>query len=305
MSIIFNEKNHTYINEETNKNLISVTQLLEKHGISPSYENMKSNERLSAILKSKADIGKLIHSEIEEYVTNKKRGFTDEFESFLSLVERENITLINCEQIVSDEDVAGKYDLFVEYQKKLYILDVKTTTTLHTQSVRWQTSIYAYMKAKKEFGELIDYSKCIKVGAIHFENGEAKLITFDNIPQSNIERLFQCEKEGTLYKDNELISIANQELIIECEEKIVELENQIKMYEEQKKLIQQNLLEAVKQSGVNHHELGGGKLLITFIPESERESLDSSKLKTEMPEIYQKYLKKSKVKEQLRIKLRD
>ena len=47
MSIIFNEKNHTYINEETNKNLISVTQLLEKHGISPSYENMKNNERLS------------------------------------------------------------------------------------------------------------------------------------------------------------------------------------------------------------------------------------------------------------------
>ena len=132
MSIIFNEKNHTYINEETNKNLISVTQLLEKHGISPSYENMKSNERLSAILKSKADIGKLIHSEIEEYVTNKKRGFTDEFESFLSLVERENITLINCEQIVSDEDVAGKYDLFVEYQNKLYILDIKTTSTLHT-----------------------------------------------------------------------------------------------------------------------------------------------------------------------------
>ena len=68
MSIIFNEKNHTYINEETNKNLISVTQLLEKHGISPSYENMKSNEKLSKVLKSKADIGKLIHSEIEEYV---------------------------------------------------------------------------------------------------------------------------------------------------------------------------------------------------------------------------------------------
>lgn len=45
-------------------------------------------------------------------------------------------------------------------------------------------------------------------------------------------------------------------------------------------------------------------LLITYVPATTRESLDSRKLRDEMPEVYDAYCKISEVKASLRIKIR-
>lgn len=58
---IFNKENHTYTLD--GKILISVTQLMRKHGLAPDYSGV--NE---VVLQRKAERGTLIHEEIERYI---------------------------------------------------------------------------------------------------------------------------------------------------------------------------------------------------------------------------------------------
>ena len=310
IKINYDETTHTYTNAETNETLISVTQLLEKHGLAPNYNFMKQNEILKEKLEQKANYGKLIHEEIENFVNNGEDGWTPELDSFKQLCEKENIKPIHCEKKVAYGSVAGTLDLLCDINGKRYVIDIKTTSTLHRNTVAWQTSLYAYLDAKSQIENKENsnsmYDFFMDIGAIHFDNGEAKLVLLEKIPLENIVKLLQCEEDGVFYHDTySLLPVGDEELIIECEKQIVELQKQIKFMQTQTVFIRDQLMYAVERSGVNHHELGGGQLLITYVPKGEKKTLDIEKLKEEQPEIYEKYLKTTKVKEQLRIKLRD
>ena len=56
--ILFDEKTHTYTDD--GKHLISVTQLMKKHGLAPDYSGVSES-----VLGAKAQRGTLIHKEIE------------------------------------------------------------------------------------------------------------------------------------------------------------------------------------------------------------------------------------------------
>ena len=309
IKINYDNETHTYTNAETNETLISVTQLLEKHGLAPNYNFMKQNENLKEKLEQKANYGKLIHEEIERFVNEGEDGWTPELDSFKQLCEKEKIDPIRCEKKVAFGKIAGTFDLECLINGKSYIIDVKTTNTLHRNTVAWQVSLYTYLYLRQYIeNQEHAHNMYLKqnIGAIHFVNGEAKLVLLEKIPLENIVKLLQCEEDGTYYHDTySLLSVGNEELIIECERQIVELQKQIKLMETQTLFVREQLMYAVEKSGVNHHELGGGQLLITYVPKGEKKTLDIEKLKEEQPEIYEKYLKTTKVKEQLRIKLRD
>ena len=309
IKINYDETTHTYTNAETNETLISVTQLLEKHGLAPNYNFMKQNENLKEKLEQKANYGKLIHEEIERFVNDGEDGWTPELDSFKQLCEKEKIDPIRCEKKVAFGKIAGTFDLECLINGKSYIIDIKTTSTLHRNTVAWQVSLYTYLYLRQYIeNQEHAHNMYLKqnIGAIHFVNGEAKLVLLEKIPLENICKLLQCEEDGICYHDTySLLSVGNEELIIECEKQIVELQKQIKLMQTQTLFIREQLMYAVEKSGVNHHELGGGQLLITYVPKGEKKTLDIEKLKEEQPEIYEKYLKTTKVKEQLRIKLRD
>jgi hypothetical protein len=66
--IEFREDTHEYFLD--GRKLISVTQLMRKHGLAPSYDAVPS-----AVLKAKAERGTLIHKEIEKYIKYGEIGF--------------------------------------------------------------------------------------------------------------------------------------------------------------------------------------------------------------------------------------
>jgi hypothetical protein len=63
------------------------------------------------------------------------------------------------------------------------------------------------------------------------------------------------------------------------------------------------MLDTMKANGIEKIDLQD-KVLITYIAPTERESLDSKKIKDNHPELYAMYLKKSSVKESIKITLR-
>lgn len=82
-------------------------------------------------------------------------------------------------------------------------------------------------------------------------------------------------------------------------EKIVSLEKQAKEIKKQQDSMKAEILDAMQKYGVL--KLDNEFLKIAFIPEHDAERFDSKTFKEENPDIYDSYVKLSKVKPSIRI----
>lgn len=82
-------------------------------------------------------------------------------------------------------------------------------------------------------------------------------------------------------------------------EKIVSLEKQAKEIKKQQDSMKNEILDAMKKYGVL--KIDNEFLKIAFIPEHDAERFDSRTFKEENPDIYDSYVKLSKVKPSIRI----
>ena len=73
MEIKFDENLHKYTVD--GKEVISVTQLLQKHRITPSYDSVDKE-----LLRVASERGTLIHEEVEKWIESGECGFTEEAE---------------------------------------------------------------------------------------------------------------------------------------------------------------------------------------------------------------------------------
>ena len=290
--IEFREDTHEYFLD--GRKLISVTQLMRKHGLAPSYDNVPSE-----VLKAKAERGTLVHKEIEDYIKRGEIGFTSELAAFAEHINGNGITPIASEHIVYDAcaGVAGTVDLVFDDGT---IADIKTTATLHKEAVSWQLSIYAYLYSN--FANPVGLPH--KGQAYHFNaEGELKVVDIPLKPFAEVARLLECEKNGELYKQE--LTVSNTQLA-----ELVEIESVIKAIEEQKKVAEARaaelraaLMQAMEANGVTSFE--NESIKITYVAPTTRTAIDSTKLKKELPEIAEKYAKTSNVKASLRITLKE
>lgn len=291
---IFEEETHKYFlvdaeTGETIKELISVTTLMRKHGLSPNYDGIPTET-----LNKKAEYGKLVHSEIENYIKNGEIGFTSELSEFIDYIHKNDLKPLFSEFIAFNDVVAGTVDLFGVYCDATGALaDYKTTATLHKEALRWQLSLYKYLS-----GVSADMLQ-----AFHFTDKGLKVIDIEPIPCEEIEKLIECERNGEIYKGKQL-AVADDLLvkIAEAEEKIKNFELLKKEVEAQAETLKAELLETMRTQGIKSFE--NDALKITYIEPTTRETIDSKRLKEELPEIADKYKKISKVKDSVRITLK-
>lgn len=278
----FDKDTHKYTDGD--RVLISVTQLLRKHGLSPEYGKVDEE-----ILRAAAEKGTLVHNEIETYVKTGDYGFTDELSTFIEISGREKLTPLKAEEIVYNDIAAGTYDLLCKDENgDLVLIDHKTTSTLHKGSVQWQLSIYAELSG-------LDIKK---IAVIHYPT--ERLIYLDKIPTDRINALFDAERNG-----GELPATVDNELVLkvgECETAILAIESHLKEIKEQAENYRQALLQAMLQNGVK--TIDTGSLRITVKDASTRESIDTARLKKELPEVAAQYLKTATVKASLLVKVR-
>ena len=100
---------------------------------------------------------------------------------------------------------------------------------------------------------------------------------------------------------NDLIIIENGEIATKTVEFIRTMETQMKTLKEQYDGFKTALLEAMEKHGVTKFD--GDGIKINYIAETERETFDSKAFKSDMPELYNEYVKFSKVKASVRIKV--
>ena len=291
MEIKFDDNLHKYTVD--GKEVISVTQLLQKHKITPSYDAVDKE-----LLRVASERGTLIHEEVEKWIKEGDNGFTEESEKICDyLFERaDEKSKIISEQMVANDIVAGRFDVLYTHAKKLVLTDIKTGNTKHLFGWSWQLSLYKYLY-EKMYGKEID-----SLQILWAKNGGMTVIHCDYVGDEKIENLLNAEREGRLISDVDL-GVSEEEL-----EDLTELMEEIKAKEDELKLLK-DMVDSVKTVLYGTMEKEGiktvdrGNLKITYVAPSSRTSVDSKKLEKEEPEIYKKYIKTTTVAGSIKITL--
>ena len=283
----FDKETHTYT--DGGKRLISVTQLMRKHGLAPDYSGVPS-ETLNAA----AERGTLIHSEIEHWIKEGADGFTSELGNFIDYIKKGDSKVLKSEFVLSNDIVAGTADLLLEENGEKVIADIKTTSALHKEAVAWQLSIYAYLS-----GEDIHRGQ-----AFHFDKeGRLNVVDIQLKQNEEVEDLLQAEREGRIYK-RELKGIDNGSLeeLEEAERIILRMNESLKQAEQNAKAIREAIMKAMAENGVKTFE--NERMKITYVEPSQRSTIDSARLKKEFPEIAKQCEKTTTTKASLRITIK-
>ena len=269
--VVYVADTHQYFNNH--KELISATTLMRKHHLAPDYTGVSVE-----VLNAKAKRGSYIHKEIEMFIKNYDLGFTNELRLFIERVKELNRQVLYSEKIVGDDLVAGTIDLV--FANKI-IADIKTTYQLHVQSVRWQLSIYTYLYDREHYGEY-------KGEVWWFKNDNLKVVEVELLPIEKVERLFECERNGELYVENEDTSKIERLLDLLKEQEILDLEI---------KALKNEINESVKKNG----NITSEHITISYIAPSVSIGFDLDTFKKEQPELFAKYNnKKTEKKESFR-----
>lgn len=292
----FNEEKHEYTLD--GKKLISVTQLMQKHGLAPSYAGVSTE-----VLNAKAERGSLIHKEIEDYIKKKEIGFTPELSNFMDFIKKNEYRVEGSEKRVNNDIVAGTIDLIMDVYGLPIIADIKTTAQLHQEAVSWQLSIYLWL--------YLDYDKRypdpnwddFKAQAFHFnKEGKLNVVDIPLKPYEEVEKLMECERNGEIYKYEVAIDDNKVTEIAELEELIKMLDGQVKAAKQKQDELKGALLQEMESRGLKSFEKGN--LKITYVAPSTRSTLDSKAIKEKYPAIYEAHLKETEIKASLKITLK-
>lgn len=96
--------------------------------------------------------------------------------------------------------------------------------------------------------------------------------------------------------ENEIVKIENGQVVVVSEviNKIIEFNKTKKEMEHQEKLLKDGLMEAMNKVGIKKFIVNG--LSATIKEGSIRTTVDSKRLKEELPDVYEEYSKVSEVK---------
>jgi hypothetical protein len=289
----FDDATHTYYLDGVK--MISVTQLLTEQGIKTDFSKVPINPQLLAYASMR---GTALHEEIQHFVEAGIEGISDEFQFFKNYVYplRENWF---CEVMLYCDDYCGRCDLIgVSEGKELptLVIDTKTGSSWTKDEVAWQTSLYArcmpeLVKAKAEM-KCLDLKNC-------------KLVDLERVPESEIQKMLDCHKAGTLYKPKQLV-VAEDKLIelTALEQAVASLETTIKELTTSRDEMREEFRQLFAEQGVKEFETD--KIKITYVaPTTKDGGVDRKKLEKDFPEAFEACHKApTKVKDYIKITLR-
>ena len=299
--VIFRESDHTYWNDS-----------LQLHGTSHLYGNHINPSKYEgispAVLRKAAERGTLIHEQCE---MADRFGYAEstEAEKWIGLKQTHNITVLDNEYLVSDlVYYATKIDkvIIVGEPQEGYIDlgDVKTTSELDMESLSWQLSVSAYL-----FEQQNPHLKVRKLYAIWLRGTKNRFVEVERKPIEQVKSLMDAEQYGLPFVLSTEQPAILTDRMNEQLQKVAELESLIQTTKGELEIRQSNLdnlklflLQQMSEYGVKKIE--GERVVVTYVEPYVKELFDSKKFKEDNPKEAEKYIKKSQVKESIKIKLK-
>lgn len=296
----FNESEHTYTLD--GMELHGITGMISRQLFPDKYDGIPK-----ATLAAAAEYGTAVHSTIELCDTFGDYDNLDaNYRAYRELMERHHFKTIANEYIVTDgEYFATPIDILAvdEDTDDLIIIDIKTTSKHDGEYVSWQGSV-----AKNLFYKTNPHLVG-RVAAIYTlwlpkpQYGKPRMFREEERSEQEVIDLLEAEKSGKQYA----LPVPKQEsgmtLTADAISEVAEVERVFAESKARSKELRDGLLSAMQENGVKSFKCD--KFMLTrVIPSGEPQyTIDTERLKEEMPEIYEKFKKEKKQSESLRLKL--
>lgn len=288
--VLFNQEEHTYLNTETGKYLDGITSTLIHRLFPDKYKDIPKH-----ILDNAASRGTMVHEDIELAETVGVEPSTEEGKNYMKLKEAYGLNFLASEHTVSDlEYYATNIDAIYEVEDNVVDLaDYKTTSKFDKESVSWQLSICAYFLEKNN-----PHVKVRKLFGIWLRGDIAQIIEVERHSDAEVATLIDADLMDAEFE----YSPEFPDYITENEQSLYWLGKRIKELTEEYDAIKSEVLAQMVVN--NDKSFDTGKVLITLVASSVRETFDSKKFRAAHEDLYNQYLKTSKTKESLKLTFR-
>lgn len=299
--VTFDPSAHTYTRAD-GVTLSGITSVLHKRLFPDMYNNIPQH-----ILDAAAERGHKIHDDIDfvdsfggDYATlegldyaSLKGGHLSIGNEYLVSNNETHATCIDCVWHNNNDDTIA-------------IVDIKTTSKIHDDYLRWQLSIGAYLF---ELQNPLKVAKLYCVWLPKSQYGKPERREFERIPDEEVIALLEADAKGEIYQPPfEYLPVAREvtenlpDELREAEETIISILSQKKELEEKEKALKDGFGEMMKKYNVKKWE--SDNISITLKADSTRESFDSARFKKDHPDLYDEYIKKSEVKGSVMFKIK-
>ena len=287
-SVVFDKGSHTYF--LNGKQLSGITSLLERKLFPNKYAGVDEET-----LHKAAEYGSNVHEQIAED-DGADEFVLDEVLSYRKIITAHNLKPIAHEYLVTDSDkYASAIDLVFENEDgTVDLADIKTTYKLDKDYVSWQLSIYAYLFELCNPG--LKVSNLYGLWLRDEKSSYEKVYRHD---KDEVLRLLADDTEDTFLPDSPTMPADIVEMASQLEEYFTMLKRFEKQYKEQEKEFKTRLTKLMGEAGIYNISIGG--LKISYVKGYTKSSLDSTRLKKEMPEIIEKYSKTTNVSPTIKI----
>lgn len=292
--VTFREESHQYFLGK--KELKGVTGTLIKKAFPDTYKNIPDY-----VLMKAAERGGLIHNTFETFCSifdadiKKYPNPTEELQAFHSMLVSFDLHYIASEYLVTD----GMYfasaidGIFADNEGNIYLVDYKTTATLHYDNVSLQLSIYA-----KWFEEQNPDLKVKEIVCMWFKNGQSKFQPLPRVSDEQIDELIYA------YLTND----ADYQYKVEVPEQFSALEQEYRLITariDAMKIVQDDLKEKIMKMMEDNKQKSIKTNIGTYsyVAATTKKTFDTKLFKDTEPDHYEFYLKDTTTKPSIRIKL--
>lgn len=282
----------------------------------------KTYEGISeATLKRAADHGHMIHEACRLADELGIVSDDEQVQDYLRICKDNILERVANEYLVSDgKDFASSIDVIFR-GNDVTLADIKTTSTLHTENVTVQLSIYALffemMNPDVKVGKLVALWLPKKM------YGQAKVVELRRLSAELCGRIIDTYRESlnTLdlsgeyeQKAQELRALVSSELGItkaddnlpkdfkDAEQEVANIETEMKRLKERSEALKSGLLALMQKYDVKKWD--GERVTLTRKLASKRTGVDSKKLQAEYPDVWAACQKTTEVGESLTIKVK-
>lgn len=292
--VTFIEESHQYFIGK--KELKGVTGTLIKKAFPDTYKNIPES-----VLMKAAERGGLIHNTFETFCSifdadlKQYPNPTEELLAFHSMLVAYDLHYVASEYLVTDgENFASAIDgVFSDSEGNIYLVDYKTTATIHYDNVSLQLSIYA-----RWFEEQNPDLKVKEIVCMWFKNGQSKFQPLPRVADYQIDDLinaYLADDAEYQYK----VEVPEQFSALEQEYRLITARmDALKIKQDDLKEQMMKMMEANKQKSIKTN-IGS----YSYVESTTKRTLDMKLFKQKYPNAYEKLTKVSISKPSIRIKL--
>lgn len=292
--VTFIEETHQYFIGK--KELKGITGTLIKKAFPDTYKNIPES-----VLKKAAERGGLVHNTFETFCSifdadiKQYPNPTEELQAFNSMLVAYDLHYVASEYLVTDgENFASAIDgVFADNEGNIYLVDYKTTATLHYDNVSLQLSIYA-----KWFEEQNPDLKVKEIVCMWFKNGQSKFQPLPRVADYQIDDLINAYlADDTDYQYK--VEVPEQFSALEQEFRLITARvdalkiKQDELKEKIMKMMEDNKQKSIKTQFASY----------SYVAATTKKTFDTKLFKDTEPDHYEHYLKETTTKPSIRIKL--